>query len=246
MPHHTEMAPGQPYEKVWRILNSGCQLWTPDTQIVYNQGNLLTGPQAATLNTSVAPGETIDIALPFTAPQDPGSYEAYYLLQTAQGETFGLAYYTGIVVPEEVEPADPIDDLAPPEGAEGPTIDICSWGASIVENGGTVEVEPGQPFSMTFTVYNGGSCDWPSGTQLFTISGDPILSDGTYTFSEGQLAAAGESVTFTLNGTAPNQEGIYAAVVGFRPSPNGIVFGPNLGLTVEVTFPQLDFVAPGG
>jgi hypothetical protein len=90
VPDGTVFAPGESFEKVWRILNSGQTTWTTDYELVFIDGDLLGAPASVPMPVEVKPGEKVDIHIQMTAPEAPGDYASYWELRNAQGKIFGL------------------------------------------------------------------------------------------------------------------------------------------------------------
>lgn len=81
--------PGETFTKVWRLKNRGTCTWTPDYTLVFNGGDLMGGTTSVRLPGYVAPGQTIDVSVTFTAPTNPGSYKGYWILRNTSGVLFG-------------------------------------------------------------------------------------------------------------------------------------------------------------
>lgn len=97
VPDYTEMSPGQAFEKTWRIKNTGTCTWSDDYKAVYGYPETLNG-QARPIGRSVAPGETVEVTVVFTAPLTEGDYESYWRMANAQGINFGTFFSVVIVV----------------------------------------------------------------------------------------------------------------------------------------------------
>jgi len=78
------------FVKIWRIKNIGTCSWTPAYALVFNSGDLMSGPTAMALTQNVNPGETVDLAVTLTAPNKDGRYRGYWKLRTASGALFGI------------------------------------------------------------------------------------------------------------------------------------------------------------
>jgi len=90
VPDNTRMDPGEEFEKIWRLENVGTCTWSSNYSIVFDSGNIMGGPPSKTLNTSVAPGGTIDTSVSFTAPMSNGTHKGNWLLRNVNGLLFGL------------------------------------------------------------------------------------------------------------------------------------------------------------
>jgi len=78
---NTTFGPGERFLKIWRISNTSSCPWTQDYNLLFTGGNSLGGPLSVSLPKSVDPGDSVDIGLGLTAPQDPGDYQGYWLLR---------------------------------------------------------------------------------------------------------------------------------------------------------------------
>ncbi|MCA9976500.1 MAG: hypothetical protein KC413_12145, partial [Anaerolineales bacterium] len=106
MPDGSQVAPGAPFIKIWRIKNTGTCTWNQQYQLVFAGGNTL-GSLANNflLDAIVAPGELIDLSVAFSGPTNAGTYQSDWKLQNAQGQVFGVGQngsplWVKIVIPE--------------------------------------------------------------------------------------------------------------------------------------------------
>ena len=88
VPDGAQFAPGEVFTKTWRLKNIGTCTWTPDYDIVYSSGAQMSGTNMQ-MPGHVAPGQTVDVAVTFTAPSAPGHYISYWMLRNASGKLFG-------------------------------------------------------------------------------------------------------------------------------------------------------------
>jgi transcriptional regulator with XRE-family HTH domain len=106
IPHGTRMAPGQVFEKTWRVRNSGTVAW--EGRQLERQGPL-TGPGLITSLRYVdvpdtAPGELAEITAPLKAPTYDCTSIAYWKLVDAAGRLcFPDSYQLGLDVLVRVE-----------------------------------------------------------------------------------------------------------------------------------------------
>ncbi len=113
IPDDTEMAPGQPFEKIWRVRNTGSCFWEAGTQLVFVSGDQMAGP--ATIPVSpTAPNETVDVAVNLLAPVEGGIYSALWQLQMSNGEILDTLLIVRISVPLPPETAVPTPPTAQP------------------------------------------------------------------------------------------------------------------------------------
>jgi photosystem II stability/assembly factor-like uncharacterized protein len=90
IPDGTTFAPGTGFAKTWRLKNVGTCTWTTSYAMVFDTGVKMGGPDSVSMPQSVAPGQTVDIAVNLTAPSTAGSYRAYWKFQNANAVRFGV------------------------------------------------------------------------------------------------------------------------------------------------------------
>lgn len=82
------LGPNETFQKTWRVINNGSRSWTADYHLVLMQGDLL-GTLAENPVPLVYPGETVDLSLYITTPDQPGNYRSVWQLRNDKGEFFG-------------------------------------------------------------------------------------------------------------------------------------------------------------
>jgi hypothetical protein len=104
-PDNTEVDPGESFLKIWTLRNSGTCTWTSEYSIVFYGGARLSAPVELSLNKSVEPNETVNVAVDLVAPNKPGVYQGFWRLRDDQGDLFGIgpsaeqSFWVKIVVP---------------------------------------------------------------------------------------------------------------------------------------------------
>ena len=88
IPDGTLLSPGEVFTKTWRLQNRGTCTWTPDYDVVFYGGAQMSGTTMQVPG-YVAPGQTVDVAVTFTAPSTPGHYAGYWILRNSAGNLFG-------------------------------------------------------------------------------------------------------------------------------------------------------------
>ncbi|MFN2140702.1 MAG: NBR1-Ig-like domain-containing protein [Candidatus Promineifilaceae bacterium] len=131
------LQPGRQFSGTWLLRNSGRSAWPGDTRLVFvnshrpeTEGRVLSAmgaPESATLqeltgSVSVLPGETIEIALNFVAPQEPGQYAFNWQLETPQGDPFGGLRWMGVGVAGVG--SQPVDSTTPGQAEFGMNVNI--------------------------------------------------------------------------------------------------------------------------
>ena len=110
IPDGSTFAPGETFTKTWRLKNRGTCTWTPDYTLVYNSGAQMGETTAVRLPAYVAPGQTVDVSVTFTAPSTSGRYTGYWILRNPSGALFGsgdkanVPFYVDIKVKERDVP----------------------------------------------------------------------------------------------------------------------------------------------
>jgi len=89
VPDGTSFQPGTTFSKTWRLKNVGSCTWS-NYSLMFDSGEKMAGPDSATIPTSVAPGQTVDITISLTAPANAGAYRGYWKLKNNGGIPFGI------------------------------------------------------------------------------------------------------------------------------------------------------------
>jgi hypothetical protein len=87
-PDGSLVAPGQQFDKTWRVKNIGTCEWKPTFMIVYSYGAGQLGSVPTPLGKTVKPNETVEITVEMTAPNAPGSYVSAWFIKADSGEIF--------------------------------------------------------------------------------------------------------------------------------------------------------------
>ncbi len=101
MTNPPQFAPGQPFQKGWRIRNSGTCTWDGTYSFVYVGGNnqaARMGGQPQAIQGSVAPGDTYDVSVDLVSPLAPGVYQGFWTMRNPAGLLFGNRVWVGIEV----------------------------------------------------------------------------------------------------------------------------------------------------
>lgn len=91
IPDGTEIAPGEDFTKTWKLKNTGSCTWNSDYKLVFESGDAMGAPAVVDFpSTTVAPNQTVNVSIDFTAPGTPGNYVSDWMLRSDTGEVFGL------------------------------------------------------------------------------------------------------------------------------------------------------------
>ncbi|HJS18584.1 MAG TPA: transporter substrate-binding domain-containing protein [Anaerolineales bacterium] len=183
VPDGTFMNPGQTFDKVWRIKNTGTCTWDSSYKFVFVQGDSM-GGQPQPINGSVARGQTYDMSIRMTAPNHPGSYAGLWQMVNGQNVPFGTRVWVEIVVPSSPGPQ-------PTPAA--PSIEYFTGPASVVAQGEVIILE--WAFSTQDVVSAKLNRTNPDGTVTALFGGADVTSPGTYE----DLAAVPGEFTYTLS-----------------------------------------------
>lgn len=85
VPDGTVMAPGQMFQKTWRIRNSGTCNWGATEQLVFTRGEAMTTARAIAIP-ATPPGGVVDVTVTLTAPTASGNHVSEWRLRS--GSTF--------------------------------------------------------------------------------------------------------------------------------------------------------------
>lgn len=116
IPDGSLLLPGQKFEKVWRLVNSGTCTWNRLYKLVFYSQNSMDAYQEQLFGGEVQPGQAVDLKVQFTAPMEPGEYQSNWMLMDGEGNLFGVGtwadspFWVNIRVVEELPPdATPIN-----------------------------------------------------------------------------------------------------------------------------------------
>ncbi len=118
------MNPGQPFQKGWRIRNTGTCTWDARYLMTYVNGNVpeaRMGGVPTPIQGFVPPGSTYDMYVSLVAPLVPGTYQGFWSLRNANGLLFGDRVWVGITVPAPATPTPP--PTVPPTTSISFTVD---------------------------------------------------------------------------------------------------------------------------
>jgi len=82
--------PGENFTKTWQLKNTGTATWTPAYTLVFMSGNQMGDSVSVPLPKNVPPGETVDVSVNMTAPNQAGNYFGFWILRNASQKNFGV------------------------------------------------------------------------------------------------------------------------------------------------------------
>jgi hypothetical protein len=86
----TELAPGEAFTKIWRVVNVGTCTWTTEYEIVFFSGEMMGASPSHALTTAVAPNQSVDLSVDMVAPVTSGTYQGNWKLRDGSGALFGI------------------------------------------------------------------------------------------------------------------------------------------------------------
>ncbi|MBN1231498.1 MAG: hypothetical protein JXA19_06525 [Anaerolineales bacterium] len=89
-PPYVSVSGGNQFIKIWRIKNDGDCVWTPDYTMIYVGGDAMDNLSFVNFPQVTAPGESVDLAVEFTAPIYEGIYSSDWILKSDTEEIFGV------------------------------------------------------------------------------------------------------------------------------------------------------------
>jgi polar amino acid transport system substrate-binding protein len=196
VPDGTEMNPGQDFDKVWRVRNTGTCAWDSSYGLAFVQGDRMDGDPVSVSGT-VSSGSTYDVTIDQEAPDDPGTYGGVWEMRNGKDTPFGERLWVEIVVPGAPAPtaapptATPVPPVLPTP-APAPVIEYFTAEPVSLPMGGVITV------SWSFSGEDLASATLvrvdPDGLVVPLYGGDDVTSPGVYE----DLAAKAGLVSYTL------------------------------------------------
>ncbi len=90
IPDGTIVEPGGTFTKVWNIQNTGTCGWDAKWQLVFQGGDVMGGAASYNFPQPAQPGQTVEVPIVLTAPQQGGTYTGKWMLKSPWGMTFGV------------------------------------------------------------------------------------------------------------------------------------------------------------
>jgi len=96
VPDGTTFVASASFVKTWRVLNNGTCTWGSGYALVFYSGNSMSAANSVNLPRTVYPGQTVDISVSMTAPDNTGNFTGNWMLRTPNGTLFGVGSYGGV------------------------------------------------------------------------------------------------------------------------------------------------------
>jgi hypothetical protein len=88
IPDNTAFDPNESFTKTWRLKNVGTCTWNTNYELVFYDGDKMSGPSTKNLTQSVAPGEQADISVDLKAPGSGGTYKGTWRIRDDNGDYY--------------------------------------------------------------------------------------------------------------------------------------------------------------
>ncbi|MFZ5808779.1 MAG: NBR1-Ig-like domain-containing protein [Chloroflexota bacterium] len=106
IPDGSLLPSGASFTKIWRVKNVGNCTWTKDYSLRFVDGEFMGVSKTFPFSGNVKPGETVDVAVDLTAPDEGGSAKSFWMLSNSSNQLFGFgeqaqkAFWVNITVIE--------------------------------------------------------------------------------------------------------------------------------------------------
>ena len=237
VPDGTSYLPGETFVKTWDLRNVGTCTWTTDYDLVFVDGDQMSGASPIALSEAISPDEVVKLSVQLVGPASNGLYQGNWQLQNAEGQKFGIgenadkSFWVQINIGESSSAFDP----GAPDWLD--TFDTAAnWYLLETENT-LFEVEDGH---MIMTAFN------PGKGEEWGLSSRPGLSDFYLeaTFKTGEQCSGLDRYGVLVRAPDPNQGFVfgfscdgrfrlykwdgenYAAIQEWKSAPE-ILSGPN-------------------
>ena len=203
---------GKPFEKTWRVRNTGTSRWDNYT-LTHFTDNQMSGPENVPLP-PLKPGESGEISVPLVAPTLPGRHRTTWKGRNSRGRLFAFELYADIVVSPVARRDDSVfvTDVTLPDGQS---------------------VAAGQEILKTWRVRNTGDTTWNETYRLVHIE-DELLEANPAIASP--IVRPGATADLSVILKAPQKAGIYRSTWRLR-NAEGVAFGASFYAEFRVVVP---------
>ncbi len=162
--------PGTPFQKGWRIRNSGTCTWNHQYYLAYAGGNSnysSMGGQPTSIVGTVPPGATYDLYINLVSPVVPGTYQGFWQMINPRGMAFSARISVGIQVPVQ-------NPATPTPAPNTPQIHRFQVNPTTIQLGQCVQInwETSGDVSAV-NIFRNGSPIWVNGPAIGTLQDCP-------------------------------------------------------------------------
>lgn len=210
--------PGQAMNKIWRVRNTGETTWGAGYVLAFLNGEKMGAPETVALP-QIAPGQTVDITVPMTAPLKAGLYRSNWTPRNVAGQEFMWELYNQIEVISTVIPGEQKDD--------------SKFEKDITIPDGT-SIQAGASFLKTWRMRNTGTTTWTKDYKLCFQAGVQMGNIGSV--ASPSTVEPGQTVDISVNLTAPLTPGEHKTTWRLK-NPTGEWFGNFFYALIKVPTP---------
>jgi len=215
VPDGTNFKANETFVKTWRVKNSGTSTWSTAYVLAFSSGAQLDAPDTVPLPSQVAPGQTVDISVNMTAPEDPGNYIGFWVMRDAGGTNFGIGPNADQPIYVDINVGSGTSGTNTPVPTTGPGTPTVTPQSSSDDSGDVVS-------DVSLTVDNPAATSCP---HTFRFTGSFDLSKAasvTYQLEAG-ADDAGFEITLPAPVTANLQAGTHSVdyTLDFSAAVNG-------------------------
>lgn len=172
------LAPGRPFTKAWRVLNTGTCTWDNSYTLIFahgSPGGAAMGGRPTAVNGAVAPGASYTIEVPLVAPVSAGTYQGAWQMQNGRGGGFGERLQVGIQVAGVPTPTPGPTQTPAPGIAFAADAERVRQGSPVslawdVQDAGEVYFyQAGQEWQSRAVAPQGKAADVPSATTTYNL-----------------------------------------------------------------------------
>jgi hypothetical protein len=172
VPDGTSWAPGQAFNKIWRVKNTGTCAWTTAYDFAFAGGEAMATTTAIAVP-DTAPGATADLLVAMVAPATPGPHAGQWKLRNVGDAFFGGAMTIKINV---IDTSAPPPVVPPPATGCTGTPNIASFTAS------ATTINAGQSTTLNWGAVTGAdSVEIDNGIGGVPAPGSATVSPGANT-----------------------------------------------------------------
>jgi hypothetical protein len=187
VPDKAAMQPGQTFNKIWRIRNSGTTTWDAGYRLAFAGDNQMKGPNEVPLpSVPVLPGQTVNLEVRLTAPDQAGVHRSTWQIRNRNNQ----------LIPQEIHAEIEVKTTRP--------FDEAAFVADVTIPDGSV-IQPGASFLKTWRVRNSGTTTWTTSYSLRFVADNRM--NGPASVSLPRKVAPGELVEVSVNLTSPQEAG---------------------------------------
>ncbi len=212
VPDGTIFQPNTPFEKAWRLVNSGTVAWGPGCELAFFSGDQMDAPDAVPLP-DTQPGKQVVVSVPMVSPATSGQRRGIWKPRDANGQFFEFPVWVDIAV----SPSVPVGQ------------DNSKYLADVSIPDGTI-LKSEQTFLKEWRVQNTGTTTWRSGYSLAFFDDDQMGAPDSVPVP---FTRAGEEAVVAVSLKAPATPGTYRSTWRLR-NLEGQFFGEILFALIKV------------